>query len=80
MTDSAFVMAQGLHQFIVARDNAALGTLILREQTTQDVALQPGQASCRHQGLSEKAQEKGAVEHTGRARSTSEPWLSSPSS
>jgi hypothetical protein len=41
MTDIALIMSQGLHQFSMTHGDHSIGALILREQASQDMALQP---------------------------------------
>ena len=56
VTDIALITSQGLHQFEMARANAALGALILRpHRALEDLALQLRKAPCRHEDSFEKA-------------------------
>ena len=48
VTDLAFIASQSLHEFIMAQDGPALGASRVRHQALEDLALQPGQASGRH--------------------------------
>ena len=41
MTDIALIMSQRLHQFSMTHGDHSIGALILREQASQDMALQP---------------------------------------
>ena len=48
VADITLIVSQRLDELIMAQDGAALGASILRHQTLENVALQPGQASRRH--------------------------------
>ena len=41
VTDIALVLSQGLHQFAMPHSDHTIGVLILPEQTSQEMALQP---------------------------------------
>jgi hypothetical protein len=72
VTDIALITSQSLHQFEMARTDAALSALILGPHRLEDLALEFRKASCRHEGPLDqdatriKAQQEGVAEWSRR--------------